>query len=67
MSENPPRPGDNSLVNSEMAGYMPGRGDFMTEYDNFLEMDLRNMEFNREEMDPLEIGRQFSPQFAVQF
>ena len=56
VSENPPRPGDNSLVNSEMAGYMPGRGDFMTEYDNFLEMDLRNMEFNREETDQLEIG-----------
>ena len=56
MSEDPPRPSDHSLVHNEMAGYMAGRGDFTTEYDNFMELDLRHMEFDREELDPLETG-----------
>lgn len=54
LSEDPPRPADHSLINSEMAGYMAGRGDFMTEYDNYMELDLRNLEFDREVVDTLE-------------
>ena len=56
VSEDPPRPSDHSLVNNEMAGYMAGRGDFTTEYDNYMELDLRQMEFDKEESDSLEMG-----------
>lgn len=60
LSEDPPRPADGSSLTTEMAGYMAGRGDFMTEYDNFFELDLRNLEFDNEEDDMLERDLKFA-------
>ena len=56
MSEDPPRPADGSQVTTEMGGYMAGRGDFTTEYDNFMELDLRSLEFSLEGDDNVDIG-----------
>ncbi|XP_076367290.1 transcriptional adapter 2A isoform X2 [Tachypleus tridentatus] len=46
--EDPPRPALDSQLHRDMAGYMPARGDFQTEYDNFAELELRELEFGRE-------------------
>ena len=53
--EEPPRPAEGSLYQLEMSGYLAARGDFTHEYDNFAEMDLREIAFNPEE-DPAEKG-----------
>ena len=42
-------------MTQEMAGYMAGRGDFMTEYMNYMELDLRGLEFDLND-EPLEEG-----------
>ena len=39
-----------------MAGYMAGRGDFMQEHDNFMELDLRSLEFSTDDIDETETG-----------
>ncbi|KAL4223106.1 Transcriptional adapter 2-alpha [Mactra antiquata] len=54
LSEDPPRPAEGSLVNTEMAGYMAGRGDFMHEHENFMELDLRHLYFDTGDEDPIE-------------
>ncbi|KAL3856457.1 hypothetical protein ACJMK2_011213 [Sinanodonta woodiana] len=54
LSENPPRPAEGSSVYNEMAGYMAARGDFTSEYDNFMEIDLRQMKFASKDDDELE-------------
>jgi len=46
VCEDPPRPGEGSPLATEMAGYMAGRGDFMVEHDNYVEMDLRGLTFD---------------------
>lgn len=46
LSDDPPRYADCSLMYQEMGGYMAGRGDFNTEYDNFSELDLKTLEFD---------------------
>ncbi|XP_041348019.1 transcriptional adapter 2-alpha-like [Gigantopelta aegis] len=43
LSEDPPRPPENSLLFSDMAGYMAARGDFIVEHDNYFEMELNNI------------------------
>ncbi|XP_013387803.1 transcriptional adapter 2-alpha [Lingula anatina] len=45
MCEDPPRPAVASLSYTEMAGYLAARGDFTTEYNNYAETDLRELEF----------------------
>lgn len=57
-SENPPRP-STSLASRDIADYMPGRGDFGYEYDNFAELDLKCIEFDNG-VDELEQKLQFS-------
>ncbi|XP_052800808.1 transcriptional adapter 2-alpha-like [Mya arenaria] len=55
LCEDPPRPGEGSLLATEMAGYMAGRGDFMVEHENYMEMDLRGLQFDQpDEEDALE-------------
>lgn len=46
-SSMPPRPGVNSSADDElfMIGYMPARGDFVVEPDNFAELDVKDVEF----------------------
>lgn len=56
-SEEPPRPVDGSSMQTEMAGYMPARGDFSIEYDNYAETDLKHISFESEDEDPFERGR----------
>lgn len=46
MGDEPPRPVLDSQKHVEMAGYSAARGDFVTEYDNFAEMNVRDLEFN---------------------
>lgn len=53
LSDDPPRPPNGSQLHSEMSGYMAARGDFNTEYDNYAELDLRDLDFNDKD-DPLE-------------
>ena len=47
VSEDPPRPQENSLFQNEMSGYMPARGDFSTEYDNFAESNIKEVAFKK--------------------
>lgn len=56
VCEDPPRPAEGSLLSTEMAGYMAGRGDFMTEHENFMEIDLRSLRFDSHD-EPLEKGK----------
>ena len=57
VCEDPPRPAEGSMLATEMAGYMAGRGDFMTEHENFMELDLRALEFDADgDEDKLETG-----------
>ena len=46
LCEDPPRPGDGSTLQLEMAGYMAGRSDFMVEHDNYAETDLNELSIN---------------------
>ena len=57
-SEDPPRPKDDPGQAIDMANYMPCRGDFNVEFDNFAECDIKDVEFdceNRED-EKLKIG-----------
>ncbi|XP_022258357.1 transcriptional adapter 2-alpha-like, partial [Limulus polyphemus] len=54
--EDPPRPALDSQLHRDMAGYMPARGDFQTEYDNYAELELRELEFGQEDEDQCETG-----------
>ena len=57
VSEDPPRPPDGSAMQQDMAGYMCARGDFCTEYDNYAELDLRDIDFDNDDSeDTLERG-----------
>lgn len=49
FSQDPPRPTIGSIMYQEMAGYMPGRGDFATEYDDFAELDIQHISFDTDE------------------
>ena len=51
-SENPPRPLDGSALQLEMSGYMPARGDFTVEYNNYAEMNMRDILLD-DDGDPL--------------
>lgn len=51
FSQDPPRPIIGSVFYQEMAGYMPGRGDFATEYDDYAELDIQDLSFDTD--DPL--------------
>ena len=51
--EDPPRPPPMSDMATEMAGYMPCRGDFDTEYDNFAETSIKDIEFDNMDDDLL--------------
>lgn len=52
-SEDPPRPQMDSAKSFEMSGYMPCRGDFEVEYDNYAEVDIKDIEFDTSESDIL--------------
>lgn len=56
--ENPPRPTDGSVFQAEMSGYVPPRGEFILEYDNYLELEVKDISFNRddEEEEPFDRG-----------
>ena len=45
-TEDPPRPKDDPSQAIDMAQYMPCRGDFNVEYDNFAECDIKDVEFD---------------------
>jgi transcriptional adapter 2-alpha len=47
--EDPPRPAPGSQLFCDMAGYMAGRGDFIAEYDNYAELDLKDVSFSEED------------------
>ena len=47
--EDPPRPKDDAGQAVDMAQYMPCRGDFNVEYDNFAECDIKDVEFDYED------------------
>ena len=44
-SEDPPRPFPMSDAAMELSGYMPCRGDFDVEYDNYAETSIKDIEF----------------------
>ncbi|XP_064620493.1 transcriptional adapter 2-alpha-like [Lineus longissimus] len=46
LSEDPPRPADGSVSQLDYSGYMAARGDFQVEYDNYAEMDLKDVHFD---------------------
>jgi len=65
--ESPPRPADSSAMQLEMSGYVPPRGDFTTEFDNFAELDLKEIKFTDHmqegrtgEDDPVEVALKFA-------
>ncbi|KAG8520190.1 Transcriptional adapter 2-alpha [Galemys pyrenaicus] len=49
----PPRPTFDSLLSRDMAGYMPARADFIEEFDNYAEWDLRDIDFVEDDSDIL--------------
>ncbi|GAB6019916.1 hypothetical protein CHUAL_001447 [Chamberlinius hualienensis] len=49
VSENPPRPQVDSVRYGDMAGYSASRGDFVTEYDNYAESYIKDIEFSQYE------------------
>uniref|UniRef100_A0A131XYL6 Transcriptional adapter n=1 Tax=Ixodes ricinus TaxID=34613 RepID=A0A131XYL6_IXORI len=51
VSGDPPRPALCSQQQTDMAGYMPARGDFSCEFDNYAEMDLTDLDFTQCEDD----------------
>ncbi|KAK1157551.1 transcriptional adapter 2-alpha isoform X2 [Acipenser oxyrinchus oxyrinchus] len=51
--DDPPRPTFDSLLSRDMAGYMPARADFMEEFDNYAEWDLRDIDFVDDDSDVL--------------
>ncbi|GFS34579.1 transcriptional adapter 2-alpha [Trichonephila inaurata madagascariensis] len=50
FSQDPPRPIVGSTLYQEMAGYMPCRGDFSYEHDDFAELDIKDLKI--EDNDP---------------
>ncbi|XP_070249982.1 transcriptional adapter 2-alpha isoform X3 [Myotis yumanensis] len=52
-AEDPPRPTFDSLLSRDMAGYMPARADFIEEFDNYAEWDLRDIDFVEDDSDIL--------------
>uniref|UniRef100_A0A8C6DPH0 Transcriptional adaptor 2A n=1 Tax=Moschus moschiferus TaxID=68415 RepID=A0A8C6DPH0_MOSMO len=51
--DDPPRPTFDSLLSWDMAGYMPARADFIEEFDNYAEWDLRDIDFVEDDSDIL--------------
>ncbi|XP_078404158.1 transcriptional adapter 2-alpha isoform X3 [Cetorhinus maximus] len=51
--DDPPRPAFDSAVSRDMAGYMPARADFVEEFDNYAEWDLRDIDFVEDDSDIL--------------
>lgn len=49
FSQDPPRPVIGSSLYQEMAGYMPGRGDFSIEYDDYAELDIQDLNFDTDD------------------
>ena len=66
VSEDPPRPSDGSLLNQEMSGYMPARGDFTVEYDNHAEHDLKDMDFPEDDDQVIRGMHVFPPNVIFQ-
>ncbi|KAG7266437.1 hypothetical protein CRUP_030660 [Coryphaenoides rupestris] len=52
-TDDPPRPTFDSVLSRDMAGYMPARADFMEEFDNYAEWDLKDIEFVDDDSDVL--------------
>uniref|UniRef100_A0A3Q2PH49 Transcriptional adapter n=1 Tax=Fundulus heteroclitus TaxID=8078 RepID=A0A3Q2PH49_FUNHE len=52
-SDEPPRPTFDSVLSRDMAGYMPARADFMEEFDNYAEWDLKDIDFVDDDSDIL--------------
>ncbi|XP_046892361.1 transcriptional adapter 2-alpha isoform X2 [Hypomesus transpacificus] len=52
-TDDPPRPTFDSLLSRDMAGYMPARADFMEEFDNYAEWDLKDIDFVDDDSDVL--------------
>uniref|UniRef100_A0A8C5MBJ9 Transcriptional adapter n=2 Tax=Leptobrachium leishanense TaxID=445787 RepID=A0A8C5MBJ9_9ANUR len=52
-TDDPPRPTFDSLLSRDMAGYMPARADFIEEFDNYAEWDLRDIDFVEDDSDVL--------------
>ncbi|XP_060059901.1 transcriptional adapter 2-alpha isoform X3 [Erinaceus europaeus] len=52
-ADDPPRPTFDSLLSRDMAGYMPARADFIEEFDNYAEWDLRDIDFVEDDSDIL--------------
>ncbi|XP_072024859.1 transcriptional adapter 2-alpha-like [Amphiura filiformis] len=49
LSDDPPRPIRDTQKAGEMAGYMPARGDFVMEHDNYAEWDLKDIYFHTQD------------------
>ncbi|XP_043337657.1 transcriptional adapter 2-alpha isoform X2 [Cervus elaphus] len=54
-ADDPPRPAFDSLLSRDMAGYMPARADFIEEFDNYAEWDLRDIDFVEDDSDILHV------------
>ncbi|CAH2221323.1 transcriptional adapter 2-alpha isoform X2 [Pelobates cultripes] len=54
-ADDPPRPTFESLLSRDMAGYMPARADFIEEFDNYAEWDLRDIDFVEDDSDILHV------------
>lgn len=54
VSDNPPRPAEQTALWHEMGGYSAARGDFNIEHDNFIEMDICQMSFEDEDEENME-------------
>uniref|UniRef100_A0A6Q2XJL7 Transcriptional adapter n=1 Tax=Esox lucius TaxID=8010 RepID=A0A6Q2XJL7_ESOLU len=52
-TDDPPRPTFDSMLSRDMAGYMPARADFMEEFDNYAEWDLKDIDFVDDDSDIL--------------
>lgn len=50
-ADDPPRPKDEPGQAMDMAQYMPCRGEFNIEYDNFAECDIKDIEFDSDDTD----------------
>ncbi len=57
VGEDPPRPPDGSVFQAEMAGYVPARGEFILEYDNYLELEVKDLDFRKEDTEEESIDR----------
>ncbi|XP_076114695.1 transcriptional adapter 2-alpha-like [Mytilus galloprovincialis] len=47
LCDDPPRYPENN----DLSGYMAGRGDFTIEYDNFMELEIKHLDFDEEDED----------------